>query len=175
MFDNFSRVEMFEALEKRNPKFDAVASSFTSIRKFGIKDINGEFTFCGGFQAFVPIWNNLFGAHIHPASFQSGKRFYVQWVEGSEEVTPVKPSVNTDPVTTASLITLDVEEPISVQKEVNVPTKEVDWEWVESLENKKYDREKLDVYASDNFGINLNRKFTITNMVKKFKEELNAL
>lgn len=173
MFDNFSRVEMFEALEKRNPKFDAVASSFTSIRKFGIKDIEGVFTYCGGFQAFVPVWNNLFGNHIHPASFQSGKRFYIQWVEGSEEVTPTKPEVTPEPTASASLISLDVEVPVVVEEgEEMTDKKEVDWDWVGTLSNNKFGKIKLDEYAAG-FDCNLNRRNTIDNMIEDFKTQLS--
>ena len=49
---------------------------------------------------------------------------------------------------------------------------EVDWEWINSLENKKYDKEKLDKYAEEKFSISLNRRNTLENMIVDFKEQL---
>lgn len=50
--------------------------------------------------------------------------------------------------------------------------KEVDWEMINSLENKKYDKIKLDKYAEENFGIKLNQRNTLENMIKDFKSQL---
>ena len=51
-------------------------------------------------------------------------------------------------------------------------TENVDWEWVNSLENKKYDKIKLDEYADEKFGIKLNRVMKIDNMIADLKEQL---
>ena len=49
-----------------------------------------------------------------------------------------------------------------------------DWEWIESLENKKDHKIELDEYAEKEFGIKLNRQNKIDNMIKDFKEQLEA-
>tara|TARA_Y100001956_G_C4125696_1_gene189942 strand:- start:860 stop:1294 length:435 start_codon:yes stop_codon:yes gene_type:complete len=49
-----------------------------------------------------------------------------------------------------------------------------DWEWIESLENKKDHKIELDEYADKEFGIKLNRQNKIDNMIKDFKAQLEA-
>jgi hypothetical protein len=51
-------------------------------------------------------------------------------------------------------------------------TEEVDWEWINTLENKKYDKVKLDEYAAEKFDIKLNQRNTIENMIIDFKTQL---
>lgn len=50
-------------------------------------------------------------------------------------------------------------------------TKEVDWGWIETLENTKEDKLALDEYAKD-FNIELSRRKTLENMIIDFKEAL---
>lgn len=60
-------------------------------------------------------------------------------------------------------------------EEIKVPTSietEVDWEWISSLENKKYDKQKLDKYADENFSIKLNQRNTVDNMILDLKNQL---
>ena len=49
-----------------------------------------------------------------------------------------------------------------------------DWEWIESLENKKDHKIELDEYADKEFGVKLNRQNKIDNMIKDFKSQLEA-
>lgn len=74
------------------------------------------------------------------------------------------------------VIPVVVEEAIEIVTEEEVePTEspeDVDWEWVNSLENKKYDKIKLDEYADEKFGIKLNRVMKIDNMIADLKEQL---
>ncbi|CAH9011347.1 conserved hypothetical protein [Vibrio phage 249E41-1] len=52
------------------------------------------------------------------------------------------------------------------------PESEVDWDWVSTLKNKKYDKQELDSYASDKFDIKLNQRNTLDNMIADFKSQL---
>mgnify|MGYP003366274198 CR=1 FL=1 len=56
--------------------------------------------------------------------------------------------------------------------ELSEGVKEVDWEWVESLENNKEDKLKLDEY-SETFGVKLSRVKKLENMIIDFKEALD--
>lgn len=49
---------------------------------------------------------------------------------------------------------------------------EIDWGWIGSLENKKYDKQKLDKYADENFSIKLNQRNTVDNMILDLKNQL---
>lgn len=62
------------------------------------------------------------------------------------------------------------EQPLS--KEELFP--EVDWEMINSLQNKKHDKIKLDDYAKESFSIDLNRRNTLDNMVKDFVDQLTS-
>ena len=56
-------------------------------------------------------------------------------------------------------------------EELPEDVKEVDWEWVESLENNKEDKLKLDEYA-ETFGVKLSRVKKLENMIIDFKEAI---
>ena len=51
-----------------------------------------------------------------------------------------------------------------------VVAEQPDWGWVDSLENTKKDKKRLDEYAVG-FGVSLKRTMTLANMIKAFKEE----
>lgn len=65
----------------------------------------------------------------------------------------------------------DSQEELEGDTELSEDTKEVDWEWVESLENNKEDKLKLDEYA-ETFGVKLSRVKKLENMIIDFKEAL---
>ena len=72
-------------------------------------------------------------------------------------------------------ITEKVDEPEDVVEEpvVEGETLEVDWEWVDSLEDSPENRLALDEYA-EKFEVNLKRTMKTSNMAKKFKEAMSA-
>lgn len=51
---------------------------------------------------------------------------------------------------------------------------EPDWKWIESLQNKKYDKEAFDEYAEKEFKIKLNKRNTLENMIADFKSQLKG-
>ena len=85
--------------------------------------------------------------------------------EEKEEVIP-EPEVEEVVEDSPSLISLDVEE------EVTEGSKEPDWAWIESLENTPEDKLEFDKYCESEFSVKLSRTMKLSNMIKKFKEEL---
>lgn len=86
----------------------------------------------------------------------------------SETVVPNKESVTTE-VITPEETTPHIVETTPV---VNEGTLDVDWAWINSLQNTKKDKEELDMYAERDLGIKLNRRNSIDNMVKDLKDKL---
>ncbi|CAH9011758.1 conserved hypothetical protein [Vibrio phage 424E50-1] len=79
------------------------------------------------------------------------------------------------------------EEPVVVEPEVIVEesvkesevvseesSTEVDWEWIESLQDNKDSKLALDQYAEEKFDIKLKRNMKLPNMIAAFKEALEA-
>ena len=85
--------------------------------------------------------------------------------EEKEEV--IEPVVE---VVVDELISLDVG-PVTVEVEESV--KEPDWVWIESLENTPEDKLEFDKYCEAEYGLRLSRTMKLSNMIKKFKEELS--
>lgn len=176
----YDKFKLYQKLEELNPKFSYRKSISLPFKKFGIIDDEGKYTHCGNFSDFCIQWCNLFGDYIDysldKGSFQSGKVFYVKWknldtVQEKEEIkqeTLPEEKVNVEGEG-ASLISLSAED-VQVTEYPSV-----NWEMINSLQNKKYDKEKLDQYAEETFSIKLNRKFTIDNMIAQFKEEIEKL
>ncbi|CAH9011893.1 conserved hypothetical protein [Vibrio phage 501E54-1] len=51
---------------------------------------------------------------------------------------------------------------------------EVDWEWIESLQDNKDSKLALDQYAEEKFDIKLKRNMKLPNMIAAFKEALEV-
>lgn len=67
-----------------------------------------------------------------------------------------------------------VKKEVVVEKEIKSDKPQPDWEWVSTLENKKYDKVKLDEYAEKEFGVKLARNKSLENMIKDFKEAVEG-
>lgn len=95
------------------------------------------------------------------------------WVSGKEEEV-VSPKAT--PVLKKALeeVTEPVKEEVVINAEVKEDKKQPDWDWISSLENKKFDKVKLDEYAESEFGIKLARNKTLENMVKDLKAALEG-
>lgn len=74
-----------------------------------------------------------------------------------------------------------VEEEVVESPEVEVPTVEVseevvsfdiDWKWIESLEDTPANKLLLDNYAADNSDVSLKRNMKLPNMVRAYKKAL---
>lgn len=122
---------------------------------------------------FAESMNSRFGTNINPTlSNYRGQKVTLFFGE-VEESPKAEPLIELEPTQEV----VDVEE-VVLEKEDLVETEEVsedygvDWEWVESLKNSKYDKIALDEYASEKFDITLNRVMKVENMIKDFKEKL---
>ena len=71
------------------------------------------------------------------------------------------------------LLSLDVDNTEGEWVATVSDTPAVDWDMLNSLENKKYDKIKLDEYAEKGFNIKLNQRNTLANMIEDFKEQLS--
>lgn len=125
---------------------------------------------------FAESMNSRFGTNINPTlSNYRGQKVTLFFGE-SEVETPAKvePLIELE----SAVNEAEIIEEVIVEKEAVIETKEVsedygvDWEWVESLKNSKYDKIALDEYAAEKFDITLNRVMKIENMIKDFKEKL---
>lgn len=120
---------------------------------------------------FAESMNSRFGTNINPTlSNYRGQKVTLFFGESEVEIpAKVEPLIELEPT---------VDEGVTVEKEDLVETEEVsedygvDWEWVGSLKNSKYDKIALDEYAAEKFDITLNRVMKIENMIKDFKEKL---
>ncbi len=76
------------------------------------------------------------------------------------------------------LITIDNSVAIEGALTEGHPTEEqptIDWDWINSLQNKKYDKEALDVWCEKELSIKLNKRNTIENMIVDLKTQLNLI
>lgn len=69
---------------------------------------------------------------------------------------------------------VEVKEEKGTMEEVVSCSEDYDWEMIQSLENKKYDKVKLEKHVLEVSGgtINLNRRKTLENMINELKEAL---
>lgn len=85
--------------------------------------------------------------------------------------------VSTSSQTESSLISLDEEVIVNTEilgNDAGEESIDIPWDWINSLENKKYDKIKLDEFASEKFNIKLNQKNTLQNMILDFKNQLGV-
>lgn len=178
----YTTYTMYDLLESIDPSFSAKKSLM--VGTLNIKSNDDKFIRCGGFLDFAFQYNTYFTDAIDTSkSFQSGKVFYLflkedivfeetthKDIEIVPETVPEKVEVVIDTTTT------DEEETLSeLDTDTPVDEKEVNWDWVNGLDNTKEDKLALDQYAEDHFSIKLSRTMKIENMIKKFKEELEKL
>ena len=123
-----------------------------------------------GTKMLAQVLNDLFGNYYYSVedsvtvTRQRGTLAYALQ-EKQEEVIP-EPEVEEVVEDLPSLISLDVEE------EITEGSKEPDWAWIESLENTPEDKLEFDKYCESEFSVKLSRTMKLSNMIKKFKEEL---
>jgi hypothetical protein len=92
-------------------------------------------------------------------------------VAPEEEITPVSTSPLISLTSSEEDVTDETITEATVIEDTQV-TPTVDWGWVDSLENNKEDKLKLDKYA-EGFDIKINRAKTLPNMIKAFKVALD--
>jgi len=196
MAEVYTRVDLFKKLEQINSRFDADSTLRIGFKHFGIKDVDGNYTHCGGFGAFCKQWCELFGDYIDyttKGSFQSGKLFYMTWknLEGvedavqerkedkkekvelqqeeQEEVTSKEKEVESKEsvVSEDTLVSED-----SVEPEADKP--EFDMEEVykiKALADDKKQKIELEKYGRK-FGVELSRRKSFDNMLADLKAAL---
>ena len=161
-----SKEEMVQQVSELSPLLDTQAmTTFKGHpRSYYVVNTDGEVFSCNTFKKFMsiiscvgeldfvyPVCTDLGGAHFNVYS----KVDYF----------------NTELPST--VIEEDAVEEEIVVEEVN-PTIEhnVDWDMINGLVNKKFDKIALDDYASAEFGIKLNQRNTLENMIVDFKAQL---
>ncbi|UZV41201.1 hypothetical protein vBVpaMR16F_135 [Vibrio phage vB_VpaM_R16F] len=135
--------------------------------------VDGEDFISHDSKSFLVKLNDKFGLDYDVVRSQRrGQKFTLIWWE-SDETKPEdkKEDLTKEVVEDVSDDTAEevLDEEVEASEE---SSSEVDWEWVNSLENKKYDKEKLDKYAEEKFSISLNRRNTLENMIVDFKDQL---
>ena len=170
----------YKLLKQHVPTFDDNKS--LALSRFSILDTDGKFYPIRRLSTLIELVNTMASKPFlcPKRSSASGRAIYKIWVLDDKEEIKTKEVLVEDAV--------QVEEDFNIEDmmqqvndltvdsefdEVEVSDKvQPDWEWIGTLENKKYDKEKLDVYAEENFNIQLNKRNTLENMVKDFKESL---
>lgn len=179
-----SQVEMITAVTGLTPRLDtqAMLDFKGSPRRLYIVTTEGKVHVCDTFKKFLSLVNYLGDLEfMHPiCNGRGGSLFNIfskkdYFGTEGEPFVPVVEEV--EEVDMGDLLSLDVEQPVvnptvAEDKVITTETKEVDWDMIEALENKKYDKIKLDEYAEKEFGIKLNQRNTLSNMIKDFKDQL---
>lgn len=134
--------------------------------------VDGEDFISHDSKSFLLKLNDKFGLDYDVVRSQRrGQKFTLIWWE-SDETKPEDKKEELVKVVIEDALE-DVEEVVDTKVEASEEASlEVNWEWISSLENKKYDKEKLDQYAEEKFSISLNRRNTLENMIVDFKEQL---
>lgn len=178
-----SKRDMVETLANLSDVFDTKAMldfiPKSGPRRLYIFTTEGERVVCDNFKKFINIMSYKGNLDLmYPLCFGRGQVYHVfsKVDHFSEAPTDTSESIK-DEVDT--IVPEDVEVLSEGLTEVSVdvvevseePELEVDWEWVDSLEDSPENRLALDEYALK-FGQSLKRTMKITNMAKKFKEAL---
>lgn len=155
----FSKRQMVLTLNGK--KLDKTRTA-VALGEFGCADVFGGNYLAHDPESFLANLKKL-GCDVSEWSYNKGV-----WIKGvvEQEVEDVEP-------TDANGI---VQEPSAEVEEAQETTNEslqVDWEYVEGLTNTAPSKKELEAYAR-NFGVELKRNKTITNMIIDFKEALQV-
>ena len=156
----------YKLLEGLDASFDCNGSLM--VGTLNLKNKDGVFYRCGTFVDFCKSYNTNFKDVLDiKKSFLSGKCFYIFLKE--EEV--VKEDVEEVVEVVHEVVEpLIVEEPIKEAETMDVvETITPDWKKAGKLPTKV----KLEEYARE-FGVELNRSNTLSNMLKDFKIQIEA-
>jgi len=158
-----NRFKFWEYLQPQCEGLDFNRTLRLPICSYSIND--EDFIFHNS-KDFLVSLNKRFGLNYDEVRSQRrGQKFTLIWWEEDKEQVVNKSEESSEVVIEESII--------GTEPEAASEAPDVDWEWVESLENKKYDKEKLDKYAEDKFNISLNRRNTLENMIIDFKGQLD--
>ena len=181
---HFKKINDLRAfLSKRHEEINLNASISQPSFYFVTKD--GKVHRATGTKMLAQVLNELFGNFYSvedsiTVTRQRGTLAYTlqeqEKVVKAEVVVPVEEvkGVISEPEVLEDVVVVVVEESVAevAVEEVVEDVKEPDWAWIESLENTPDDKLELDKYAEEEFSVKLSRTMKISNMVKKFKEEL---
>lgn len=156
-----------EFLKLIEPKNIDINKSSNFMGGFGLADKFGSREGFPDAESFIGKLKTLTSMDLSVFSYDEP-----YWVSGEE--TPV---VNSEEVSEEDNTIVSEEEESVLEESVDVVESEneheleVDWEWVDSLEDSPENRLALDEYA-EKFGQSLKRTMKVSNMAKKFKEAL---
>lgn len=178
----YSKLEFLLSL-KNNTNIDFDKTTNCSGWGFVTKD--GRTFFGRNFTQYLEAMNEMLDTKfdiVHSVRLGTIlKVFYTQDPVDIQE-TPVidseNDSVKDEPLseeTVETSVEATEEDSNHVSEETNPLSDKLDWGMINSLQNKKYDKEKLEKHALEITGINLNKRFTLENMIIQLKEELSKL
>lgn len=176
-----SKIEMVEKLSSLTEMFDS-DSMVKALDKAGPRRLflitkQGEKIACDNFKKFISILTTKGDLELlYPICFGRGEVYHVYskkdyfGTEGGKFIPEIKQPEIIAEVKPQPLIVLDMDTEKSSEKVDEII---VDWEMINSLQNKKHDKIKLEEYAKG-FGVDLKRNKTLENMIIDFKEFLDS-
>lgn len=177
----YSKLEFLLSL-KNNTKIDFDKTTNCSGWGFVTKD--DKHFFGRNFTQYLEAMNEMLGTKFDVVqSVRLGNILKVFYTEQPElEVVVEAPVMSSEeivvkdeqPIVEINNVAENASEEELEVIEVSLSDK-LDWEMINSLQNKKYDKEKLEKHALEITGINLNKRFTLENMIIQLKEELDKL
>ena len=139
------------------------------LPKLWFSDVEGNEYKCQGSTEFCNKFNKVFNTNFLPKkSYISGKKIVLFFDEVVDEEEVVFGTHY------AALVAIEDEAPeavIAPEVVTQITLITPDWEWIDSLENDKEDKLKLDNYA-EKFSVKLNRNKKLSNMINDFKTAL---
>jgi hypothetical protein len=188
-----SKVEMITEITGLTTVFDTKAM-LDFIPKSGRRRLylitsDGDKIACDNFKKFISIISVEGDLQLlYPICFGRGEEYHIFskvdyfGTEGEPFVPEIKIVEELD---MSDLLSLDVDTEEednnntvitedTEEEEEEKENKDVDWDMINKLENKKYDKVKLDEYAEKEFGIKLNQRNTLANMIKDLEDQLAA-
>lgn len=157
-----NRFKLWEYLQPQCEGLDFNRTLRLPICSYSIND--EDFIFHNS-KDFLVSLNKRFGLNYDEVRSQRrGQKFTLIWWEDDKDQA-VKKSEETSEVVIEESI-------IDTELETASESPDVDWEWIESLTNTKPSKKALDEYAEKEFGLSLNRRNTLENMIIDFKEQL---
>lgn len=141
------------------------------LPKLWFSDVEGNDYKCQGSTEFCTKFNSIFNTNfIADKSYVSGKKIVLFF--GEEKLKECLEFVEQEDVQD---VTGDEQKEEGEAQETSeeAPVLAPDWVWIDTLENTPEDKLKLDKCGED-FGIKLNRRKTLSNMIKSFKEQLET-
>lgn len=169
-----TKKQLFTHLKTLIPELD-YNKCFTKSRHSLVLE-SGECFFFHKLSLLLKKCNELMGKEHFDTTHSviKGKSAYLIYYK-TEGVEYVKPSKEKEEKEELPEEGFDQEELgiLSLDVEDSEHEKEVDWKWIEGLKDTTEDRLALDQYA-EGFDIKLRRNMKLVNMIKKFKEALEA-